>query len=169
MNKFYFYKEVYYKEIERRNNIYNLLNIPLTIVTALIGLNAYVITNFKNLFNSNIGYVACLMLASFFILLIVFSNYFIKVYQYTDLYSFPKGDFIQNEIDDIKKHNKKISNKKINKNLEIRMCSLICSMNEVLTKDNNKKTEFTSQMQKALVGIIMMTGLNLFTFLIYGR
>lgn len=46
-DKFEFYKEFYFKELNRRNEINSSLTIPIGLITALIGGVSYLLTNFE--------------------------------------------------------------------------------------------------------------------------
>lgn len=47
IDKFEFYKEAYYKELDRRDALTNALNVPITVLTGLIAINSYMFLNYS--------------------------------------------------------------------------------------------------------------------------
>lgn len=48
MNEFDFYKEYYFYELKRKDDLYNMINIPLLIITAIISIHIYLFKYYKN-------------------------------------------------------------------------------------------------------------------------
>lgn len=103
MEKFSFYKELYHKENERRQEVMNALNIPIAVITALASAVYFFITTFDYNIESFLtiiflisisAVIICLIIAIYF-LIKAFSN-FTKGYEYLgisytqDLYDWNK-------------------------------------------------------------------------------
>lgn len=173
MFRFNFYKEQYYKEIERRNGLYNSLNIPLTIITALFGLISYMLFNYN--FNSpillNILFLSSISVNVYISIRIV-ENFF-STFKYKTLKIFPHGDFLDiekknvevqvNEFNTGKKRSEKVN---IDNEHENSLCIIILDMLKVLVEDNNIKAEKVSKLQSNLYisFIIAMISIVFFTY-----
>jgi len=92
MEQYAFYKELYFKENDRRQDVLNSLNIPIAIITALSSVIFFVLTNFDNKIGIRINYVFytmvgascfCISIAIYY-LIRAFSN-FAKGYEYSGI------------------------------------------------------------------------------------
>ena len=95
MDKFNFFKELYFKEVDKRYSIFSSLNIPMAIITIIATAIFYIISNFdfKNSLTSSLIFlvliaasVSMLMIAILF--LIKAFGYFTKDYSYQEI-SYP--------------------------------------------------------------------------------
>jgi hypothetical protein len=106
-DKFEFYKDFYFKELDKRNEINNSLSLPIGIITTLIAGVFYLSTNF-NYDCQSLGHI---IVAFIFVILVVTGIVFliVAVYDLVKSYTdFPKGYeyFLlpdTNEIDDYEK------------------------------------------------------------------
>lgn len=103
MDNFEFYKELYFKENERRSEVLNALNIPIAILTALITSLFYIVTNFDYNLEYFLSIIFILLsfisfitlVISIYYLILAFGN-FSKSYEYkciaytNELYSWQK-------------------------------------------------------------------------------
>lgn len=86
MDEFEFYKELYYKELSRRNEILNSLNIPIGIISVSFSFLFYMVTTFKynlEMFLSLIFVIFCILIL---FSLILASYYLVKAFD-----DFPRG------------------------------------------------------------------------------
>ncbi len=86
INRFDFYKEFYFKELDKRNEINNSLSLPIGLISALVASNFYLITNFDFKYQAwlSISFSTLLVIG---LLLLIFSIFhLIKAYN-----DFPKG------------------------------------------------------------------------------
>ena len=92
MDNFEFYKELYFKENERRMEVQNSMNIPIAVITATASVEFYLITtmNYKNgvinnwIFYFLIGFSNIGLLISIFNLIRAFGEFF-KGYEYSSI------------------------------------------------------------------------------------
>ncbi len=92
MNQFDFYKDLYFKENERRQEVLNSLNIPIAIITALSSATYFFITSFDyniesfltGIFISLISITGICLLFSIYFLIRAFSD-FTKGYEYSGI------------------------------------------------------------------------------------
>ncbi|SRR5690554_6901878 len=92
MDSFNFYKSIYDRELSRRVDLDNSINIPITILTLIIGLNSIYIDKaiFESLFHELVLVNAMVILIGFTILISVFFliksyNNFFKGFAYRNL------------------------------------------------------------------------------------
>jgi hypothetical protein len=92
MNQFEFYKELYFKENERRQEVLNSLNIPIAIITALSSASYFFITSFdykiesflSGIFIALISITGICLLFAIYFLIRAFSD-FTKGYEYSGI------------------------------------------------------------------------------------
>ncbi len=92
MNQFEFYKELYFKENERRQEVLNSLNIPIAIITALSSASYFFITSFdykiesflSGIFITLISITGICLLFAIYFLIRAFSD-FTKGYEYSGI------------------------------------------------------------------------------------
>jgi hypothetical protein len=92
MNQFKFYKELYFKENERRQEVLNSLNIPIAIITALSSASYFFITSFdykiesflSGIFIALISITGICLLFAIYFLIRAFSD-FTKGYEYSGI------------------------------------------------------------------------------------
>ncbi len=109
MNRISFLLEWYYKEIDRKNQLENSLNIPISVLTALVAGIYYLIVNYKYTDENSVLkwlFIVIISISAIFwmisICCIFFSyNKFYKGYDYND---FPHANFIKEEEDKMKKY-----------------------------------------------------------------
>lgn len=77
MNRFEFYKEIFFNEFERQKNLNDLLNIPITIITGLLLFLFYGVTNFDFSISTVNAIVFLFLVLSSFISLIISSWFLI--------------------------------------------------------------------------------------------
>jgi len=90
MDSIEFYKEFYFKEIDRKHELNNAINLPILILTTIVSLNFYILNLYPNF--SEMGCVKILVIIiilmsisySVYFLLKSFSN-FIKSHTYKEL------------------------------------------------------------------------------------
>lgn len=104
MNTIEFYKEFYFKEIDRKHELNNAVNLPILILTTIVTLNFYILNLYPNF--SEMGCVKMLVVIillsisySVYFLLKSFSN-FIKSHNYKELAN----------IDEILKYEQELEN-----------------------------------------------------------
>lgn len=188
MFRFNFYKEWYYKELERRDQLANALNIPITLLTALFGLTAYLCINFNykskddciiNLFILFISLSSIALVITMIMLLISY----VHKYQFQ---SFPLYDFLKLESDEAKDAVKKFNNEidiynsntdeddlipdsdKLTYDIEYeeRLCILLIGIIEKNATNNDIKAIFILRAKIALsiCFVLIFISLGIFTF-----
>lgn len=106
-NKFEFYKENYFKELDKRNEINNSLSLPIGLITAIVAGIFYLLTNFDYkyslsltlIFSSTILISLCFLTISVYHLIKAYSD-FPKAYYYSIL---PDTNEIDNYYQELKK------------------------------------------------------------------
>lgn len=104
MKNIEFYKEFYFKEIDRKNELNNLINIPILVVTTIISINFFLFSQKLNcnilLFGKFISIINLVsVLYTTFYLLKSFSNFF-KTHRYKELTNMNKILNYENELND---------------------------------------------------------------------
>ena len=97
MRRFEFYKELHFKEEEKKNKINNSLSLPISIITGIIAASLYLLTNFdfkENLYNTIIFLIITLTSLTFLAISIF---HIIKPYS-ADLQSVPTSESRQKEF-----------------------------------------------------------------------
>ena len=133
MNQFDFYKELYFKENERRQEVLNSLNIPIAIITALSSATYFFITSFDYKVETFLtGIFSCLILITglcllfaIYFLIRAFSD-FTKGYGYSvipytgELYDWNKNleDYYEGNKDLAKEHYSKFITENLAKHTE---------------------------------------------------
>lgn len=74
MDRFEFYKEQYYKELDRKNEITNSLNMPIGILTVFVATLFYLLASFKYS-NSNILFYIFIIFTLFVVVFLIVSVY----------------------------------------------------------------------------------------------
>lgn len=106
-NKFEFYKENYFKELDKRNEINNSLSLPIGLITAIVAGIFYLLTNFDYkyslflalIFSATILISLCFLIISVYHLIKAYSD-FPKAYYYAIL---PDTNEIENYYQELKK------------------------------------------------------------------
>ncbi|MFZ7116409.1 MAG: hypothetical protein ACO1G9_13595 [Bacteroidota bacterium] len=96
-----FYKETYYKELERRDEINNSLSTPIGLIIALIAAHFYLLTNFEYFQPSNYTILFQFLSISSCILLII--SIFNLILAYTGFHGGYKYDYLA-DVGDIEKY-----------------------------------------------------------------
>jgi len=170
MKQFDFYKELYFKENERRQEVLNSLNIPIAIITALASASYFFITSFDYKIESFLSGIfialisitgVCLLFAIYF-LIRAFSD-FTKGYEYSgipyakELYDWNKNleDYFEEYEDDrslAKKHYTKFIIENLVKHTEHNMYV------------NDKKHGYIYRSKKFLIIALILTLITLIPF-----
>lgn len=188
MFRFNFYKEWYYKELDRRDQLSNALNIPIGILTALFGLVSYILLNFK--YNSNNHCIVNLFVLFISLTIIsIISTMILLLISYTHKYkfkTFPLEDFLIKEYtnieNDVNQYNKKIDefnsivddNDKINESekkdieteYENNLCVVILSFIKFNAECNDVKSEFIFRAKIALLISFSLSFITLGIFML---
>jgi hypothetical protein len=80
MDNFELYKELYHKENERRQEVYNNLNIPIAIITAITTVTYYLITNFDYSFENFLNIIFIILIILTFLGIVLSSFFLIKAF-----------------------------------------------------------------------------------------
>lgn len=183
MFRFNFYKEWYYKELDRRDQLANALNIPIGILTAIFGLVSYILLNFK--YNSNNTCVVSLFILFISLtILSIISTMILLLISYTHKYkfkTFPLEDFLIKEYinveNDVNQFNVKIDdyNKIVEdcdkiedserKNIEVEyennLCNVILSFIKFNAECNDIKSFYIFRAKIALLISFTLTFISL--------
>lgn len=170
-HRFNFYKELYFKELERRNNMYNLLNIPLSIITALFALNAYMLFEFTNSICFCIELSFYLSIAINMIIFVAFIFLFYQTFRFKLIKTFPEDDFLKLEFkateDQVQLFESENPEIKIDLETEKEnnLCITTINILNAIKKDNNLKAVKVSRLQFILLisAIISIVSIILFT------
>jgi hypothetical protein len=168
-NRFEFYKEFYFKELDKRNEINNSLSLPIGIITTLVAGLLYLITNFDYYFHIvlSVLFIGSILVASTFLI--------ISIYHLVKSYSdFPKGyDYVilpdTNQIDKYEKELKKYyaDNKQVDiskeEAREYVLSEMIKNTGEN-QKNNKRKGKFRYKCENNLIYSLILICLTLVFF-----
>jgi len=168
MDFFEFYKELYFKENERRQEVIDALNIPIAIITALSTANYLFITTFDYTFNRSLScffiiivfITFCLLIVSIYYLIKAFSN-FQKGYEYKGL---PYPGELNNWHDQLKIYNNTYNLPDNSDDLlKQEILDKLLLTTDHNTYVNDKKHEYIYNSKKYLVSLVISL-LTLFPF-----
>lgn len=165
--RFEFYKEYYFRELDRRNQLNSSLSIPIGLITGLAGGVSYLLTNFDYAirFWLSIPFVVVtgggiiFLLLSIYNLIIAYTN-FPRPYNYMLI---ADVDVIEKYHQDLKAYY--IANPGVEDTSEKEFENYIVSEMVVNTgnnqKNNKKKTKFSYNCEKYLIRALMLISLSL--------
>ena len=170
MDFFEFYKELYHKENDRRQEVLNALNIPIAVITATSTANYLFITTFDYTFNKILDWIFIAIVIATFILLIVSIFYLIKAfcdfnrgYEYKGL---PYPGELHNWHKDLKEYHSTydIASENVDQMVKDEILKKILTSTDHNTYVNDKKHEYIYNSKKFLVGSLVITLITLLPF-----
>jgi hypothetical protein len=170
MNQFEFYKELYFKENERRQEVVNSLNIPIAIITALSSASYFFITSFNYKIESFL-FGIFVTLISLTVICLLFAIYFLirafsdltKGYEYSGI---PYTNELYNWNKNLEDHFEEYKNDRA---LAIEHYTLFITENLVKHTEHNmyvndKKYGYIYRSKKYLIIALILTLITLIPF-----
>lgn len=169
-DKFEFYHDYYFRELDRKNEINSSLSIPIGLITALSGGLSYLLTNFE--YHLNLWLTIPFMIATgaglFFLILSVYN--LIKAYtNFPGRYEYiliADVDVIERYHGDLKKYyaSKPSSPNLADQEFEDYIVSEMVKNTGVNQRNNKKKTKFSYNCEKYLISALILISLSLLFF-----
>lgn len=170
INRFEFYKEFYFKELDKKNEINGSLSQPIGLITAFVAAIFYLVTNFnyKYSFSLTLIFVITISGAIFFLAISVY--HLVKAYN-----DFPRGynyaiiadtNDIDNYYQQLKAYYAAHSSTPdtSDQDLEDYILEEMIRNTGDNQKNNKRKNKFSYNCEKNLIIVLMITCLSLITF-----
>lgn len=170
MNHFEFYKELYFKENERRQEVLNSLNIPIAIITALSSASYLFITSFdyrievflSAIFIGMISITSICLLFAIYFLIRAFSD-FTKGYEYSGI---PYTNELYDWNKKLERHFEEYENDKelANEHYTVFITENLVKHTEHNMYVNDKKHGYIYRSKKFLIIALILTLITLIPF-----
>lgn len=162
------YKETYYREFKRKDSLNSSINIPLTIITLLVGVLAFFINNLpNNILSLSVIFFYIFLLGFMFFL--IFSVYFFIRSIFNHTYGYiPNSVSIDKYYNELSRYNSRV--KELNKiEIDNEINNLLkeqyCKFSKFNYESNNKKSGYIHHTTLFLIlGIIFSSCCGIFYF-----
>jgi hypothetical protein len=165
-NKFEFYKEFYFKELDVRNEINNSLSLPIGLISGLVAGVFYLLTNFDCKCSTWLTVLFGAAIIAALIFLVVSIYHLIKAYS-----DFPKGyDYnVLPDINDIEDYRQQLtlfydditSTEMVDKEMSDYILSEMISNTGGNQKNNKRKMKYRYNCEKYLITSFIMVCISL--------
>lgn len=143
---FNYAKDRYLWEHERKNNINNMISIPLGIITAMFGCIAYFLRNLP-IKSNKIYYIIFTILLALSIVSLIFCIIYFCLHQVGYKYAYISDPtaiytFKQKYIENFKEANVKVDNRKIKAEIKKILCDQYIKASQINIQNNEKKIRY---------------------------
>ncbi|MFT3824886.1 MAG: hypothetical protein QM731_13265 [Chitinophagaceae bacterium] len=170
MNRFDYYKDVYFRELDKKDAINNSLSLPIGLITALIASVFYLLSNFDYKFSYPISGVFLLLVIIAVIQLAISIYHLIKSYNgFPDKYNYlllPDNDVVEKYYADLKAYYATTGVDNSDKDLEEYLVKEMAKNTGENQRNNLRKTKFSYNCEKFLIRSLIFIIISL-PFFVY--